>query len=337
MPSSPSASCCAGASGGILSLGQGIFFGLGGYCMAMFLKLEASTPEATKIQSTPGIPDFMDWNQITALPCVLGAVPLLPLHPARRRRGAGDPRLRHRLCDVQAPRRRRLFRHHHPGDRGDPDDPDHRPAGLYRRRQRHHRPAHAATAGTSAPTSAKTILYFVNALLLLGVIGLVDVRASSRSSGAFSSRCATRRTGSASPATTSPPSRSSSSASRRRSPPSAGRCSPCRSASCRRPSSASCRRSRWSSTAPSADAVADRRGLRHAAGQFRPRRPFPKASPSSGCSPWARLFIAVVMAFPNGLAGLYTSACRAPVAAPLCEGGATAAPRPPRPRLRSAE
>lgn len=54
--------------GGILSLGQGIFFGLGGYCMAMFLKLEASTPEATKIQSTPGIPDFMDWNQITALP-----------------------------------------------------------------------------------------------------------------------------------------------------------------------------------------------------------------------------------------------------------------------------
>jgi urea transport system permease protein len=54
--------------GGILSLGQGIFFGLGGYCMAMFLKMEASDPESTKIQSTPGIPDFMDWNQITELP-----------------------------------------------------------------------------------------------------------------------------------------------------------------------------------------------------------------------------------------------------------------------------
>ena len=53
---------------GILSLGQGVFFGLGGYCMAMYLKLQASTPEATKIQSTPGIPDFMDWNQITELP-----------------------------------------------------------------------------------------------------------------------------------------------------------------------------------------------------------------------------------------------------------------------------
>lgn len=54
--------------GGTLSLGQGIFFGLGGYAMAMFLKLEASSPENTAIQSTPGIPDFMDWNQITALP-----------------------------------------------------------------------------------------------------------------------------------------------------------------------------------------------------------------------------------------------------------------------------
>ena len=54
--------------GGILSLGQGIFFGLGGYCMAMFLKLEASDPVTTAIQSTPGIPDFMDWNQLKALP-----------------------------------------------------------------------------------------------------------------------------------------------------------------------------------------------------------------------------------------------------------------------------
>jgi urea transport system permease protein len=54
--------------GGILSLGQGIFFGLGGYGMAMFLKLEASSAANTAIQSTPGIPDFMDWNQLTQLP-----------------------------------------------------------------------------------------------------------------------------------------------------------------------------------------------------------------------------------------------------------------------------
>lgn len=74
--------------GGILSLGQGVFFGLGGYAMAMFLKLEASDPVSTAIQSTPGIPDFMDWNQLTALPSfwvpfkslafTLLAVPLLP-------------------------------------------------------------------------------------------------------------------------------------------------------------------------------------------------------------------------------------------------------------------
>src|SRR3954463_7198292 len=74
--------------GGILSLGQGVFFGLGGYCMAMFLKLEASSVANTKIQSTPGIPDFMDWNQITelpffwipfkSLPCTLLAVIVVP-------------------------------------------------------------------------------------------------------------------------------------------------------------------------------------------------------------------------------------------------------------------
>ncbi len=65
--------------GGVLSLGQGVFFGLGGYAMAMFLKLEASDPESTKIQSTPGIPDFMDWNQITELPAMWLPFKSLPL------------------------------------------------------------------------------------------------------------------------------------------------------------------------------------------------------------------------------------------------------------------
>lgn len=69
---------CWGA-GGILSLGQGVFFGVGGYCMAMFLKLEAAkadigcTREMQEtgvciVQSTPGIPDFMDWASMTELP-----------------------------------------------------------------------------------------------------------------------------------------------------------------------------------------------------------------------------------------------------------------------------
>ena len=65
--------------GGVLSLGQGVFFGLGGYGMAMFLKLEASDPVTTKIQSTPGIPDFMDWNQLTALPAWWEPFRSLPL------------------------------------------------------------------------------------------------------------------------------------------------------------------------------------------------------------------------------------------------------------------
>ncbi|WP_375464542.1 urea ABC transporter permease subunit UrtC [uncultured Methylobacterium sp.] len=64
---------------GILSLGQGCFFGIGGYCMAMYLKLEASSVENTKIQSTPGIPDFMDWNQITSLPWFWKPFQSLPL------------------------------------------------------------------------------------------------------------------------------------------------------------------------------------------------------------------------------------------------------------------
>lgn len=44
---------------GILSLGQGIFFGVGGYAMAMFLKIEASAPD---------LPDFMVWSSVERLP-----------------------------------------------------------------------------------------------------------------------------------------------------------------------------------------------------------------------------------------------------------------------------
>lgn len=63
--------------GGILSLGQGLFWGLGGYCMAAFLKLEAARnialeagSDQVKALTTVGLPDFMDWNQITVLPWI---------------------------------------------------------------------------------------------------------------------------------------------------------------------------------------------------------------------------------------------------------------------------
>lgn len=47
-------------TGGILSLGQGLFFGLGGYALAMYLKLSAAGPGQ--------MPDFMEWNGLTATP-----------------------------------------------------------------------------------------------------------------------------------------------------------------------------------------------------------------------------------------------------------------------------
>lgn len=58
--------------GGILSLGQGIFFGLGSYMMAMFLKLEStesgSSAQALSSFFGSNLPDFMVWNSVDNLP-----------------------------------------------------------------------------------------------------------------------------------------------------------------------------------------------------------------------------------------------------------------------------
>jgi len=57
--------------GGILSLGQGIFFGLGSYFMAMNMKLEATAADPAAAVFGGGgapVPDFMTWNGITELP-----------------------------------------------------------------------------------------------------------------------------------------------------------------------------------------------------------------------------------------------------------------------------
>jgi urea transport system permease protein len=45
--------------GGMLSLGHGFFFGLGAYCVAMYLKLEDGAGE---------LPDFMQWSGLRELP-----------------------------------------------------------------------------------------------------------------------------------------------------------------------------------------------------------------------------------------------------------------------------
>ncbi|HEV3157152.1 MAG TPA: urea ABC transporter permease subunit UrtC [Candidatus Baltobacteraceae bacterium] len=46
--------------GGVLSLGQGVFFGLGGYALALNLKLAGLTPG--------NLPDFMIWSGVSTLP-----------------------------------------------------------------------------------------------------------------------------------------------------------------------------------------------------------------------------------------------------------------------------
>ncbi len=50
--------------GGILSLGQGVFFGLGGYALAMHLKLEGLN------LANGDMPDFMVWSGVSALPAL---------------------------------------------------------------------------------------------------------------------------------------------------------------------------------------------------------------------------------------------------------------------------
>lgn len=71
--------------GGMLVLGQGLFFGLGGYAMAMYLKLD----EAQATPGSNGLPDFMTWSGVESLPTIwkpfehawfaLAAVVVLPV------------------------------------------------------------------------------------------------------------------------------------------------------------------------------------------------------------------------------------------------------------------
>jgi urea transport system permease protein len=71
----------AWGQGGMLTLGQGVFFGLGGYAMGMYLKLHEA--------GSQGLPDFMVWSGVETLPAVwrpfgnpwfaLGAIVLLPM------------------------------------------------------------------------------------------------------------------------------------------------------------------------------------------------------------------------------------------------------------------
>lgn len=54
----------AWGKGGMLTLGQGVFFGFGGYAMAMYLKLSESEGVGG------GLPDFMVWSGVEQLPAL---------------------------------------------------------------------------------------------------------------------------------------------------------------------------------------------------------------------------------------------------------------------------
>ena len=84
--------------GGMLSLGHGVFFGLGGYAMAMFLKLESAQGK---------LPDFMFWSGLTELPFFWApfqygwfAIPMTFIVPATLAGGLGYLVFRSRITGV---------------------------------------------------------------------------------------------------------------------------------------------------------------------------------------------------------------------------------------------
>ena len=83
---------------GMLSLGHGVFFGLGGYAMAMYLKLESAQGK---------LPDFMFWSGLTELPLFWApfqhawfAIPMTFLVPAALAGGLGYLVFRSRITGV---------------------------------------------------------------------------------------------------------------------------------------------------------------------------------------------------------------------------------------------
>ena len=83
---------------GMLSLGHGVFFGLGGYAIAMYLKLEASGGK---------LPDFMFWSGLKELPLFWEpfrhswfALPMTFILPAALAGGLGYLVFRSRITGV---------------------------------------------------------------------------------------------------------------------------------------------------------------------------------------------------------------------------------------------
>jgi len=156
--------------GGILSLGQGVFFG-------PRRLLHGDVSQARGLERcqhqdpvNAGHPRFHGLESDHATAIVLEAVPQLSAHARRDHPGAGALRLHYWRCDVQAPGRRRVLCDHHAGGRRHSHHPDRRSSRVI--------PAASTALPTCAPLHgwdirtdhAKFILYFVEVLLLFGCI-----------------------------------------------------------------------------------------------------------------------------------------------------------------------
>ena len=102
---------------GILSLGHGLFFALGGYAMGMYLMRQIGR-DGNYQSDLPDFMVFLDWK---ALPWHWTLQRFVRDADAARRAGAGAARVRVRLLRVSLAHQGRLLLDHHAGDdvRGD--------------------------------------------------------------------------------------------------------------------------------------------------------------------------------------------------------------------------
>ena len=98
---------------GILSLGHGAFFALGGYCMGMYLMRQIGT---RGVYQNPVLPDFMVFLQLQGTAVVLVGLRPFRLCRGDDRAGAGPARAGVRLAGLPLAGHRRLSVDHHPGD-----------------------------------------------------------------------------------------------------------------------------------------------------------------------------------------------------------------------------
>ena len=98
---------------GILSLGHGAFFALGGYAMGMYLMRQIGT---RGVYANPILPDFMVFLNWKELPVAWWGFNWFPLRDADGGAGPGAAGARVRLVRVPVTRHRRLSLDHHPGD-----------------------------------------------------------------------------------------------------------------------------------------------------------------------------------------------------------------------------